>query len=159
MSGVDAFRWEDDDELLAELGEAVRAGDRVPETFISAGKGAYSWRTVEAELAELTADSADPASGELAGAGLRSRASAPRSLSFESSELTIELEVHADALRGQLVPPQPGSVQVRTDDDSTHAYPVDEVGWFVISPRPIGSIRLHVRTDDGASVRTDRFTV
>ena len=42
MSGVDAFRWEDDDELLAELGEAVRAGDRVPETFISAGKGAYS---------------------------------------------------------------------------------------------------------------------
>jgi hypothetical protein len=158
MSGVDEFRWDDDDELLAELGEAVRAGQSVPESFLEAGRGAFGWRAIEAEFAELTADSAS-AAGELVGTGMRASASSPRTLRFTSGDLSIEIEVHVDALRGQLVPPQPGTIQVLPDTDDSRVFTADEVGWFVISPRPTSPIQLHVRTEAGASVRTDQFTV
>ena len=151
----DDFPWDDDDELLAELGEAVRAGQGVPESVLAVGRSAFAWRTVEAELAELTADSA----GGLVGAGTRASASSPRSLTFTAGDLAIEIEVHVDALRGQLVPPQPGTVEVLSDTEGSRVVTADEVGWFVITPRPTGPIRLHVRTGAGAAIRTDRFTV
>ena len=47
----------DDDELLAALGEAIRAREEVPEWFVETGKNAYAWHNIDAELAQLTYDS------------------------------------------------------------------------------------------------------
>ena len=51
-------QWGDDDHLLAALGEAVRAARAVPPEFTAAGQAAFTWRTIDAELAALTFDSA-----------------------------------------------------------------------------------------------------
>ena len=46
-----------DEQLLAELGEAVRVYDGPPDDVIAAAKDLFIWRTVDAELASLTFDS------------------------------------------------------------------------------------------------------
>ncbi|WP_248960014.1 hypothetical protein [Sphaerisporangium perillae] len=152
--------WSDDDRLIAELGHAVREA-RVPESFVRAGKGAFTWRTVDAELAELRLDSWLSASEASEPTGLRDEppgrrhGAGPRTLSFAARELSIEVEIHADAVRGQLVPAQPGTLLVRDDDGPVRDVPVDDVGWFVIEPVPARRFRLHVRTAAGSAVITD----
>src|SRR5438093_422490 len=106
--------WSDDDQLLAALDEALRAARAVPRGFVEAGKAAYTWRGVDAELAALTYDSALDQPRALAAS--RAEPAPLRALTFVSAELTVELEVTEDALLGQIVPAQPGEVEVRPAD-------------------------------------------
>lgn len=147
--------WTDDEQLYTELGEALRTADAVPGRFVEAGKAAFAWRTVDAELAQLSYDSAVDG----VPAGTRAEPAALRSLTFAASGLTIEVELTEDALLGQVVPPQPGSVELRQKDGSTMTVPVDEVGWFVVRPLPTGLFRLLVRTADGRAVLTEWATL
>lgn len=140
----------DDEWLLAELGHAVRAGQEVPAGFVAAGKAAFAWRNVDAELATLTGTAL---------VGTRAEPASLRSLSFVARELSIEVEVTAGTLLGQIVPPQPGEIQLHNRDGSTQAVAVDEVGWFVIRPVPDAMFRLHVRTADGSAVITEWVTL
>jgi len=156
---MDRARWDDDDQLLAELGNALRPVRQVPERFVQAGKAAFAWHDIDAELAQLSFDSAASELGAPAPAGMRSDRAGHRRLTFLAGDVTIDLEVHLDAVLGQLVPPQPGTVQLRTSGDPGASIPIDEVGWFVIRPVPAGSVRLHVRTDAGAAVITDWITL
>ena len=94
--------WADDDALLAALSEAVEAEYEVPRDFIEAGKAAFTWHSIDAELAALTFDSAVPA----AVAAVRAEEASPRFLTFTSADLTIEMEIGADAIIGQIVPPR-----------------------------------------------------
>src|SRR5690348_1577792 len=114
--------WDDDERLLTELGTALRAGTEVPERFVEAGKAAFAWRTVDAELASLTYDSATEGV-----AGVRGEPADLRALTFAARGLTIELEVTEDSLIGQVVPPQPGSVEVLLRDGSAGSMEIDEV--------------------------------
>jgi len=147
-------RWNDDEQLLADLGAAIRARRAVPDRLVEIGKAAFAWRTVEAELAGLIYDSA---ASRAAPTGARAEpATSRRALTFVTAELTIELEVGPDSLSGQLVPPQPGTVDLRDRDGVTAGTArADEVGWFVFRPRPSGLCRLQVRTADGHEVRTE----
>jgi hypothetical protein len=77
--------------------------------------------------------------------------------------MTIELEVQADALVGQVVPPAPGEIEVRrpdwpahtVPDGPAHTVPVDELGWFVVRPRPAGLFSLRIQMSTGAVVVTE----
>jgi hypothetical protein len=146
--------WDNDDELLAELGAAVRAEAEVPARFVEAGRAAFAWRTVDAELASLTYDSATDGV-----AGVRAEPADLRALTFAARGLTIELEVTEDSLIGQVVAPQAGSVEVLLRDGSAGSVEIDEVGWFTIRPRPSGLFRLRVTTADGTAVLTEWVTV
>jgi hypothetical protein len=146
----------DDDRLLAELAEALRAEQDVPPGFLAAGSAAFAWRSVDAELAALRHDSATATLDE---AGTRAEPAQLRALTFVSSELTIELEVTADALVGQVIPPRSGEIELERPQGRSGAVTVDEVGWFAIRPIPSGPVRLHLRTDDGRSVRTEWTTL
>src|SRR5918996_129143 len=130
------------DQLLVELREAMRTADEVPAGFIAAGKAAFAWRTVDAELAAL----ADELRADEALAGTRAEHAAVRALSFHASDISIEVEVTSDALLGQVVPPRPGQVEVQSQDGTRHAATVDETGWFAIRPLPSAMFRLHLRT-------------
>jgi len=162
---VRSHPWGDDDELLAVLGRALRAAPAVPRELVEAGKAAWTWRDVDAELAALAHDSA--LDDELVAAATRAEPAPLRTMTFRSPELTIEVEVTEDALLGQFVPPQPGRVEVvveRGGDPTVPrggdlTVPVDEVGYFVVRPIPSGRFRLHCRTAERTSVLTDWTTL
>jgi hypothetical protein len=146
-----ADHWRGEEELLAELGEALRSAQEVPARFVEAGKAAFSWRDLDAELATLSYDSvtAERSTGVRAG-------SAPlRALTFSGRDFTIELEVGSGDLHGQVVPAQPGELDVETRDGTVMTVPVDDVGWFVVRPKPVGRFRLRLRVGTGHIVLTD----
>ena len=108
-------------ELLAELRRMVNDVDPVPPEVTAYANAALGWRRIDAELAELLPDSElEP---ELA--GTRSGLARARSVTFEASELTIELELEAVesgyVLLGQLAPPCEATVDVQRDDHSLAA--------------------------------------
>ena len=116
----------DDEELLAALGEAIRARQAVPEWFVETGKNAYAWHNIDAELAQLTYDS-DSDTGRSRAAAVRSEAASIRALTFTSARLSIELEVADSSLLGQIIPPRAGTLEVHTTAGVTSS-PVDEIG-------------------------------
>ena len=144
-----------DEQLLAALGEALRARQAVPEWFVEAGKNAYAWHNIDAELAQLTYDSSRD---EDTVAAVRSEAASIRALTFTSSRLSIELEVASDSLLGQIIPPRAGTLEVHTTAGVTSS-PVDEIGCFVVDPIPSSPFRLRCRTQDGADVLTGWITL
>ena len=145
----------DDDELLAALGEAIQAREEVPEWFVETGKNAYAWHNIDAELARLTYDSSRDRD---AVAVVRSEAASIRALTFTSAQLSIELEVTAGSLVGQIIPPRAGTLEVHTTAGVASS-PVDEIGCFGVTPIPSSPFRLRCRTEDGTDVLTGWITL
>ncbi|GAA3773071.1 hypothetical protein GCM10022225_70720 [Plantactinospora mayteni] len=138
----------DDDALLRELGEALRDPGPPPEEFLAAGYAAFSWRTVDAELAlaELTFDSAcDPEP-----AGMTRSAGSARALAFHAGPVVVAIEVTGTGIVGQISPARSGRVLVRTPRGPYEEVPVDAVGFFSLGPPPSGPVQLHARTSDYA---------
>lgn len=153
--GDEADDSAEDDALLAELRGMTNMIDPIPPAAIVAARSAIAWRTMDVELAELTADT----SVEPARAGVRG-VEAPVLLTFEAPGLTIEVEVVVDsrgarALQGQLVPPGPGSIEVRHAGGRSRVS-ADEVGRFRSEGVAPGPVSLHCQTGTGA-VETDWF--
>jgi hypothetical protein len=145
----------DDEELLAELREAMRARHAVPSWFVETGKSAYAWHNIDAELAQLTYDSQTDADRL---AAVRSENASIRALTFTSAHLSIELEVAGHSLLGQVIPPQAGTLEARTKAAATTS-PVDEAGFFVLQPIPASPFQLRFRATDGACVMTGWITL
>jgi hypothetical protein len=142
-------RWDSDERLLADLGDALRERREVPESFVTAAKAAFTWHTVDAELAELAAGSATAPTGTRAGTG------GHRSLTFTAGGLTVSVELTPDALLGQLVPPSAAAVELCHPGGIAASTSADEVGWFTLRPAPEGLFRLRVRTGTGPDVHTE----
>ena len=128
----------------AELRAIFTHLDPVPQLLDDAARTAFTWRTVDDELAELTRDSAE----EEAGALVRS-ASTLRQLSFESPRLGIELEVantgpRERRLDGQLLPPGSATVTLERPGQDPVSVQADELGRFSLDGLEAGVIRLHV---------------
>jgi hypothetical protein len=146
--------WNDDETLMQLLRSAMSPA-RVPPEVIEAGYAAFSWRAIDAELAALTFDSATQ---DLAGAGTRaSQRARIRVLTFSSNTLSIEIEVGDEALLGQIVPTDAGSLTVFFRDGRTAAPHVDALGCFALAPVPTGPFKLQVNGDVLTS--TDWITV
>jgi len=141
----------DDGPLLAALRAAIEARAAVPAAFLEAGRNAYAWHNIAAELADLSYDSLRDAGQE---AGVRSEAASVRALTFQSARFSIAVELTDDALIGQLIPPQPGTAELQTRSGQPVTAPVDDVGCFAFAPRPDGPFRLRCRTVSQADVRT-----
>jgi hypothetical protein len=154
VNGVSG-NW-DDEELLIALRQALRSQEAVPPDFIDAGKRAFAWRNIDAELAELTYDSLSSAEYEL---NMRAEAASIRALTFTSAHLTIELEVVGDSLLGQVVPAQPAAITVQTKVGTGITLDADEIGRLSIRPIPAGLFRLHCRTATGIETLTGWITL
>jgi len=148
-------RW-DDEEILRALKHAFRARQAVPRVFVEAGRSAFSWRNVGVELAQLTYDSTRDLEPALSP---RAEAGSARTLTFASAHLTIELEVTAGTVTGQLLPDRGSvlTVQPRTGEESL--VQASETGCFCIEPIPPGPFRLHCRTAAGINVITGWITL
>jgi hypothetical protein len=144
----------DDEQLLEALREAMQARQAVPSWFVAMGKNAYAWHNIDAELAQLTYDS--QADAELA--FVRSETASIRALTFTSAHLSLELEVGADTLFVQVMPPQAGTLETHTKAGQTTS-PADESGYFAVEPIPDSPFRLRFRTTDGTDVVTGWITL
>ena len=132
-----------DEALLAELRRLAARVDPLPESLNRAARETLTWRRVDAELAELLADSSeDDARLELVRA-----AGGPRSVSFGAAGLTIELEVIGVGARktivGQLVPPSQAEIEVQTSEVRV-SVSADERGRFRAEGVPSGRVRLRL---------------
>ena len=145
-----------DDELLAALRQALADRQSVPPGFVDAAKGAFAWRTIDAELAQLTYDSL---AGQETAPVTRSEPASIRALTFTSPRLTIELEVAGDSLLGQVVPPQTATVRIQPQEGAESVIEADQIGCFVIRPAPRGPFRLRCQTEASVDVLTGWITL
>lgn len=144
-----------DDQLQELLAEALAAADPVPDHVVHAAKEAYTWRTIDAELAELVFDSANQ---ELA--GVRSSETA-RQVTFRAPGVEIEMMVMAEGTRrlvGQLVPPQQAVVELHYGD-SVRETATDPLGRFSFVDVPTGPVQVAVITSDDSRVLTEWMVV
>jgi hypothetical protein len=152
VTSIADIRWDDDDELLAFLDEALRTEGEVPPDFVAAGKAAFTWRSIDAELASLVYDS------EREPALTRTQTADLRALTFASAHVTIELELTDSGLLGQVVPTAPARVDVQTTAGVTVSVTADELGCFTIREIPPEPFRLRVRVDETIDVLTTWIT-
>jgi hypothetical protein len=135
--------WSDDDALMAALSEAVAEADAVTDRRREAAQAAFTWRSVDAELMELLHDSALEA-----GAAVRGAADPGRLLSFGRGELTIELEVGAGAVAGQVLPAQDATVTLQATGVDDRTVAADGAGFFRIEEVGSGPVRFVVTTSE-----------
>src|SRR3954452_18498496 len=134
----------DEDALMRLVGSAV-AHDQVPANVVAAAKGSFTWRTIDADLAELAYDSS--LDSELA--GVRGEESG-RALSFEYGSVTVEIDIDRSngtlVLDGQVSPSPALLVEVQhANSDATWTAPADEHGRFSFQDIPPGPVRLFFR--------------
>ncbi|MFF0342625.1 hypothetical protein [Kribbella sp. NPDC004875] len=147
--------WNDDEKLIEALRDALASAGEVPESFVEAGKAAFAWRTIDAELAALTYDSAWDSLDALA---IRSESAILRSLTFASDGWTVEVELTPDAVLGQLDPPESGTVTVRGAGGGLPTAEIDDLGFFVLRPPPTVPYRLTCTTASGTTILTGWIT-
>jgi hypothetical protein len=132
------------DPLLVELRSVIEVADPVPAGVVATAKASFAWRTIDAELAELVADSG------LVDSSARAAAAA-RLLTFEAAGCTVEVEVAETGatrhLVGQLIPMERTNLTVRWPDGSRDAES-DELGRFSLDDLPAGPISLTIRRAD-----------
>jgi hypothetical protein len=129
MTTMDDYPAADDEldaALEAELRELAARLDPVPPRLLRDAVQAYTFRTLDAELAELTFDS-------LAAEELVRGPDRPRLLTFQADSRTIDVEViREDAqprLVGRITPPEPAQIAIRSRDRVT-TVTADELGRF-----------------------------
>ena len=150
-----------DDELLQDLRRAASRIDPIPPEAVAGARSAIMWRTVDAELAELTEDLAghDPRL-----VGVRA-ANMPVLLSFAAGDRRLELEVigHGGGrlIFGQLVPAGPGRVVILHRHGET-TVEADEGGRFSAGEVSPGAVRVRWQgslLEDAPSMKTDWFLI
>lgn len=145
---------EQNDELEAELQRLAARIDPVPPRLVQAAIDAFSWRDIDAELAELVFDSlVDQDQGALV-RGTAER----RMVSFRTPELTVDVEVSSQgtgrSVMGQIIPAQPARVDIRqrAGQVSTDA---DDLGRFRSEGLQAGPMSLRLRPAASGAVITD----
>lgn len=148
---MDAPRLVDDDALLVLLGEAL-AGSRHGDTeaLVTGALAAFSFRTMDQELASLVYDS----SRERDLVGSERALESARTIVFETDDVSLEIEIREGGMIGQVVPP--GRAVVTAEDPEGHRTEVetDDLGCFTLDTPGRGPVRLHIRTI-GVTVVTD----
>ena len=143
-----------DDELLALVGRALRTADPVPDRVLEGARAAWTWRTIDEELAELVFDSASELTG------VRSEDTA-RQLTFRAPGMEIEVMVTDQATRrivGQLVPPGAFSIRLLVGD-AEWAQTTDRLGRFTFEDVAPGPVRMVVADVTGAPIVTTEWVL
>lgn len=120
------------DDLWDRLQGLTSRSDPVPVQALEMARESLAWREPDAALARLVEEN------QLA--GVRNDGQ-PDLLTFTAGELTIEVEVGAGALLGQLVPPQPARIRIDHPQGPTWVE-ADELGRFTADGIAQGHFRL-----------------
>jgi hypothetical protein len=141
----------DDDELMQRLRRIADEVDAPPELVAETARAALSTRRLDEELAELLHDSDLTTPQLVRGAG------GPRSLSFETVAVSLELQIEqadSDITVSGVVSGSSGEVTVETTTAGSRRAQIDDNGWFRITNLPPGALRVHVTATDASGVTT-----
>ncbi len=150
MTAID----EHPDPTLDLLRATASRVDPVPDALVTMAKESFTWRTIDAELAELVFDSLVDEVVGVRGAGGREQA---RSMSFETAGGAIEIEVDRGRLVGQVAPAAAVLVELR-HPSGTIADHSDVVGRFRFDGVPTGPVRITV-SGEGPTISTEWFVI
>jgi len=146
----------DDDQLLDEL-RAALAGAGSTARAADDGRAAWTWYAVDDELAELTRDSWSSTEGVGGFALTRDgggRDDGRRTLTFEGTTGSVELQIDGGRVIGQFLPPAEGRVQLFTADGPGAAGAADELGCFTLDLPDRGPWRLRCTREPDALLTT-----
>ncbi|MFI8230201.1 hypothetical protein ACIGDI_15315 [Streptomyces sp. NPDC085900] len=138
--------------LEEELRRAAAVLDPVPAELQQMAVEAFALHDLEARLAELTFDSVVDA------IPIRGAADPPRMLTFHAGGVTVDVELTAHGLMGQVLPPQSARIEVLTGPHPGAPLTTDDMGRFTHDRPPTGPFALRLRTGEGVLV-TDWLTV
>lgn len=135
---------DDDRELLAELGAALRSAGPITENALARGRASFTWRTVDEDLAlaELVYDSAIQERTLVRGEPVPGG----RTLIFEGDTLSVEVDASAEVLTGRVVPPGRADLSLMTATGPAGETTADDMGCFSLAAPPSGPVRLLCRT-------------
>lgn len=134
-----------DDELATglleeELRQAAAILDPVPAELRRIAVDAFALHDLDARVAELTFDSLVDA------IPVRGAADPPRMLTFRVGEVAVDVEVTADGLIGQVLPPGPTRIEVLSGPRAHARLTSDDMGRFTGEAPPTGPFALRLRT-------------
>ncbi len=132
---------------MEELRAALRHAGAPTPAMRAAGEAAFSWRTVDAELAVLSEESAAAESALVRGAP-----AGPRTLEFRGAHLAVEFEETETGLVGQLVPPTEGRITLLGPGGDLGRATADELGCFTLDHPRGDLVRVRCETPDGTLV-------
>jgi hypothetical protein len=142
----------DDDRLFEALRACLASTGRVPSDVVTAAKQVFELRYMDEELARLTYDSR--ADAELVGA-FRAETLSVRSLMFGFDDVTLDVDVLADSVVGQVSPAQAGVVVIETRERRAGQGSIESSGMFSIPVRTRGEVRFRVESAEGRSFVTE----
>lgn len=126
--------------LEGELRRAVGILDPVPAELRQLAVAAYALHDLDVRHAELTFDSL------LDALPVRGASDSPRMLTFQSGETTVDVEVTAEGLMGQVLPPRQVTVEVLSGPAAGTSLLADDLGRFVSQVAPTGPFALRLRS-------------
>jgi hypothetical protein len=140
------------DLLEEELRQAAAVLDPLPADLYQAAVAAFGLHDLDAQIAELTFDSVTDA------IPVRGAVDPPRMLTFHAGGLTVDVELTAHGLMGQVLPPQSAGIEVLSGPEAVAPLRTDPLGRFTWDEPPAGPFALRLRTGEGVLV-TDWLTV
>ncbi|MFD7771510.1 hypothetical protein [Streptomyces sp. NPDC059787] len=132
--------------LEEELRQAAAVLDPLPPALLQIAVDAYALHDLDARVAELTFDSLVDA------IPVRGATDVPRMLTFTAGEVTLDVEVTAEGLMGQVLPPRPARVEVLGGPQQAASLTADDLGRFTTATPPSGPFALRLHTDDDVVV-------
>ncbi len=142
-----------DDALLVELKQALeRSRHPDDDQLIANAQDAFSFLAVHDEFAALVFDSLWEDKLETTSRAVTTI----QTLAFESAELSLEIEVSADGVVGQVSPTGAATVEAERADGRRSSVEADEFGSFTLVTPGTGPMRFHV-SRGAAGVVTDWF--
>ena len=145
---TESTRPQEEERLLSLLRRGLDQSDASPADVTEFAKAALSWRTIDADLAQLSYDSIDDSTS------VRGVA-ASRMLAFESGELMIDLEHEplSGHLMGQLDPAGQMTIELHVLD-TVLVTESDELGRFSFEGIQSGPFALVIRLEGDDVVKT-----
>jgi hypothetical protein len=139
-----------EERLLSLLRRGLDQSDPSPADVAEFAKAALSWRTIDADLAQLSYDSSEESNSVVRGVATS------RMLAFESGELMIDLEHEpvSGRLLGQLEPAGRMTVELHVLD-TVLVTESDELGRFSFDGIQSGPFALVVGLDGDEVVKTE----
>lgn len=148
INGIDDVAY---DLLAEELRRAAGILDPVPAQLRQIAVEAFTLHDLDARIAELAFDSVVDA------IPVRGATDVPRMLTFHAGGVTVDVELSAQGLMGQVLPPQTADIEVLSGPQAGSPLTTDDMGRFTHGEPPSGPFALRLRTGGGVLV-TDWLT-